>query len=107
MLGNPLKDVFGIAPADTALVGCGRAGASTAFGYFAMQTAQNLALPTGKNYLDINAFAEEEPDQDKKEKELSSVGKSSPEPITTIEGQRVRSKRETEEAISPPAAAAV
>jgi len=58
LLGNPLKDYFGIQPTDSALLGCARAGASTAFGYFALQSVQNVILSRGKNYLDPDAFAE-------------------------------------------------
>jgi len=56
MLGNPFKDLLGITPTDTAVMGCLRAGTSTSLGYLAFQTGQNLALPVGKNYLDLNAF---------------------------------------------------
>jgi len=56
MIGNPFKDLLGITPTDTALMGCIRAGTSTAVGFFALQTGQNLTLPIGLNYLDVNAF---------------------------------------------------
>jgi len=56
MIGNPFRALLGIAPTDTALMGCVRAGTSTSIGYFAIQTAQNLALPIGMNYLDVRAF---------------------------------------------------
>jgi len=59
LLGNPFRDVLGISSTDTVLMGCGRAGASTALGYLATQTVQNVVLPNGKNYLDVNAFEEQ------------------------------------------------
>jgi len=60
MLGNPFRDIFGVLPTDSVLMGCGRAGASTSFGFLALQMGQNLTQPAGKNFLDVNAFAEEE-----------------------------------------------
>jgi len=70
MIGNPLKDLLGIAPTDTPLLGCLKAGTSTAAGYLTLQTGQNLALPIGKNYLDVHAFKEagEEPNHCERER---------------------------------------
>jgi len=58
VVSNPFRDLFGITPTDSNLVGCLRAGASTAFGYFTLQSAQNLLLFSGKNYLDPNPYTE-------------------------------------------------
>jgi len=84
MIGNPFKNLLGIASTDTALMGCIRAGASTSIGYFAVQTAQNLTLPIGMNYLDVRAFKtpsttkiieEEAPDRETTTKEVSETPK--------------------------------
>jgi hypothetical protein len=54
MLDNPFRSIFGVLPTDSTLVGCVRAGASTAAGYFTLQMVQNVSMPSGKNWLDAN-----------------------------------------------------
>ena len=49
---NPFLDYFGVAPTDSALTGCIKAGSSTSFGLAAAQAAQNVVYPAGKNWTD-------------------------------------------------------
>jgi len=72
MIGNPFRSLLGITPTDTALMGCIRAGASTALGFLTLQTGQNLALPIGLNYLDVSAFETPKVTITEEEKETSS-----------------------------------
>jgi hypothetical protein len=51
LAGNGIKDVFGVRPDDSAFIGMVRAGGSTAAGFAALQTLQNI-LPENKNWLD-------------------------------------------------------
>jgi len=81
LLGNPLKGLIGIRPDDSVLLGCSRAGLSTAVGYFALQTGQNLVLPAGKNYLDSNAFAEPEVETRKEEHTENKEIQKAPEVV--------------------------
>jgi len=52
LTGNIFQNLFGVTPLDTAFVGSVRAGASTAAGFAAVQTIQNLTKVEGRNYLD-------------------------------------------------------
>lgn len=49
---NWLKGAVGIEDADAVLTGCVKAGSSTALGFTAVQTAQNVAYAKGKNWTD-------------------------------------------------------
>lgn len=49
---NPFLDYFGVQATDSALLGCAKAGSSTAFGFAASQSAQNVAYPRGTNWTD-------------------------------------------------------
>jgi len=48
--GNFLKDVVGVLPTDTVLIGCVKAGSSTSIGFIAAQSAQNVAEDKGKSW---------------------------------------------------------
>ena len=50
--GNFLRPLVGVEAADSVITGCVKAGASTALGFAALQTAQNLAYQKGKNWTD-------------------------------------------------------
>jgi len=50
--GNFLKPVVGIEDVDTDLVGCVKAGSSTALGFLAAQSLQNISYPTGQAWCD-------------------------------------------------------
>ena len=50
--GNWLRPVVGIEDADAALVGCAKAGSSTALGFVSAQSIQNLVTPAGKCWVD-------------------------------------------------------
>jgi len=49
---NVLMPFFGVTDSMSSLEGCIRAGASTSAGFLCMQTAQNLVLPRGANWID-------------------------------------------------------
>ena len=49
---NPLIDAFGVEATDAPLVGCVKAGASTAFGFTAAQSLQNV-VTQGRTWTDL------------------------------------------------------
>ena len=49
---NPLINVVGVAPTDSTMIACGKAGASTALGFTASQAVQNLTYARGRNWTD-------------------------------------------------------
>ena len=51
-LGNWLAPYFGIPEGTPDLVGSAIAGSSTAAGFIALQTAENIAISDGKNWVD-------------------------------------------------------
>jgi hypothetical protein len=50
--GNWLRPVVGIEDADAALIGCAKAGSSTALGFVSAQSLQNLVTPQGQCWVD-------------------------------------------------------
>jgi hypothetical protein len=49
---NFLMPVFGVDAGVSTLQACSIAGMSTATGFVAVQAVQNVAVPTGKNWID-------------------------------------------------------
>ena len=49
---NVMMPLFGVTDSMSDVEGMFRAGASTSTGFFVLQTAQNVALPQGSNWVD-------------------------------------------------------
>jgi len=54
---NVLRPLFGVEDSMSDIEGMVRAGASTSAGFLCMQSLQNIALPTGANWLDPVKFS--------------------------------------------------
>ena len=50
--GNFLRPIVGVEPDMSQLVGCTRAGTSTAIGFAAAQSVENVVWTKGKNWID-------------------------------------------------------
>ena len=49
---NFLKSVVGVEAGDSVAIACSKAGGATSLGFLAVQSAQNVAYPAGKNWTD-------------------------------------------------------